>query len=243
MNLDFFYELVGRYGLPAIFFLTMFEGDLTLLLAGVLAHGLSFGEHSYLQVLCAGTLAGVVSDNVAYFLGRGARSRVREYRFYRAVRPRIERLTETFGPLSIFLSKYTYGLRWAACIFYGVARMRYTRFLALSFASCFLWVLTLTGVGYLFHSAIYNLIGDIHQLGIYLLVIVALGVLGFYLAERYWLSKKVEEADPERVQRFEQAAEDALHEIKEEIQEHLPPPLARRSKDAPKTKRTETEGD
>jgi membrane protein DedA with SNARE-associated domain len=241
MDLDFFYELVGRYGLPAIFFLTMFEGDITLLLGGVLAHGASFGEYSFLLVLCTGTLAGVVSDNVAYLLGRGARSSVREYRFYRAARPRIERLTETFGTLSIILSKYTYGLRWASCIFYGVARMPYTRFLLLSFVSCFIWVLTLTGVGYFFHSAIYNLIGDFHQLGIYLLVIVALGVVGFYLVERNWLSKKVEEADPEKIQKLEQAAEEKLHEIKEEIQEHLPTPLTRRTKEPPK--RRETEGD
>lgn len=241
MELQFFNELVGRFGLPAIFFLTMLEGDITLLLAGVLAHGLAFGNYSFAMVLGAGTLGGVVSDNVAYLLGRGARSRVREYRFYLAARPRIERLTGTFGPLSMFISKYTYGLRWASCIFYGVAKMRYSRFLLLSFASCFLWVLTLCGVGYFFHSAIYNLLGDFHQLGIYLLIIVVAGVVGFYLVERFWLSKKVEEADPEKIQKLEQAAEDKLHEIREEIQEHLPP-LARR-KDAPKHKPGETEGD
>ena len=241
MDLQFFNELVGRFGLPAIFFLTMLEGDITLLLAGVLANNQAFGNYSFPMVLGVGTLGGVVSDNIAYMLGRGARSRVREYRFYMAARPRIERLTDTFGPLSMFISKYTYGLRWASCIFYGVAKMPYTRFLLLSLASCFLWVLTLCGVGYFFHSAIYNLLGDFHQLGIYLLIIVVVGVVGFYLAERFWLSKKVEEADPETIQKFEQAAEDKLLEIKEEIQEHLPP-LTRR-KDTPKHKPGETEGD
>ena len=234
MDLDFFYELVGRFGPWAIFFLTMLEGDITLLLAGVLAHGQAFGEYSFLLVLVVGTLGGVVSDNVAYVLGRGARSSVRQYRFYRAARPRIERLTETFGPLSIFISKYTYGLRWAACIFYGVGKMPYTRFLMLSFASCFVWVLTLAGAGYFFHSAVYNLLGDFHRLGVELLVLVAVFVVGFYLAERYWLSKKVEEADPETIQRLEQAAEEKIHEIKEEIQEHLPAPLARRKEPAKK---------
>jgi len=33
-------------------------------------------------------------------------------------------------------------------------------------------------------------------------VIVVVGIVGFYLAERLWLSKKVEEADPERLQEF-----------------------------------------
>jgi hypothetical protein len=113
--------------------------------------------------------------------------------------------------------------------------MPYVRFLLLSFASCFMWVTTLATLGYVFHSAIYNLIGDIHRFPVILLVIIAVGVLGFYLAEKYWLSKKVEEASPETIQKFEQAAEEKLHEIKDEIQDLIPHPLARH-KDAPKQK-------
>ena len=240
MELDTFYELVGKFGLPAIFFLTMVEGDITLLLAGVMAHSAFFGEYSFAQVLVAGTAGGVVSDNIAYGFGRATRSSVCEYRFYRVAHPRIKRLTDKFGLLSIFLSKYTYGLRWAACMFYGVAHMPYARFLLLSFVSCFCWVLVLSSAGYFFSGAIMNLIGDFHKLGIGLLVIVGLGIVGFYLVERYWLSKKVEEADPERIQKLEQAAEEKLNEIREEIQEHLPLAPARR-KEQPK--RNEIEGD
>jgi len=38
MHLDFLYKLIGQYGIYAVFILVMFEGDITLLLAGVLAH-------------------------------------------------------------------------------------------------------------------------------------------------------------------------------------------------------------
>jgi membrane protein DedA with SNARE-associated domain len=223
-----FYELVGQYGLYAIFFLAMIEGDLTLLLAGVLAHGAFFGEYSFVKVVAAGTAGGVAGDQVAYAMGRGFRSSIRDRKFYRAARPRIERLTETFGPLSIFLSKYVYGLRTGSCIFYGVAKMSYARFLPLTIASCFLWVLILSGTGYFFHGIITNFIGDFEHLGKYLLIIVVLGIGGFYLAERYWLSPKVEEADPERVHEFEENVQEKLQELGEEIKEHLPPPLARR---------------
>ena len=240
MDLQIVNDLMYSYGLPAIFVLTMAEGDITLLLAGVLAHGQAFGDYSFAQVLATGTLGGVASDNAAYLIGRGARSGVRKWRFYCVARPRIERLTEKFGLLSIFVSKYTYGLRWGACAFYGVAKMPYVRFLLLSFASCFMWVASLATTGYVFHSAIYNLIGDFEHLGIFLLVVVALGVVGFYLAERYWLSKKVEEADPETIHKIEQAAEEKLHEIKEEIQDILPHPLARHKEAA---KKRNTEGD
>jgi len=241
MDLNFVNELMSRFGLPAIFLLTMLEGDITLLLAGVLAQGHAFGDYSFLQVLITGTLAGAASDQLAYALGRGMRSGVKKYRFYNAARSRIERLTDKFGPLSIFVSKFTYGLRWGACAFYGVAKMPYLRFLLLSLASCFVWVLTLAGAGYIFHTAIYNLIGDFEKFPFILLALVAAGVVGFYLAEKYWLSKKVEDADPARIQKFEQAAEEKFQEIREEIQDILPHTLARK-KDAPK-KKSKAEGD
>ncbi|HEV2883558.1 MAG TPA: DedA family protein [Pyrinomonadaceae bacterium] len=222
MHLDFLYELLGRYGIYAVFLLVMLEGDITLLIAGVLAHSGFFGKHSFLWVLVAGTLAGATSDNIAYLMGREFRKGVRDLRFYRAAQPRMERLTYKFGGLSLFLSKYIFGLRWASCIFYGVSRMPYVRFVLLSFASCFAWVLVLSGAGYFFSGAVMGLIGDFQRLGKVLLVIVVIGIVGFYLVERFWLSKKVEEADPELLQGLEHAAQEKFQDIKQELQEHIP---------------------
>src|SRR5918993_3904024 len=179
MHFDFLNQLLLQYGVYAVFILVMIEGDITLLLAGVLAHSGFFGEYSFARVLIWGTVAGCLSDNLAYFTGRGFCEGVREVRFYRAAKPRLERLTNKFGPLSIFLSKYIYGLRWAACVFYGVGRMPYLRFLLLSFASCFMWVAVLSGAGYFFSGAVMGLIGDFQRLGKVLLVIVVLGIVGY----------------------------------------------------------------
>ncbi len=222
MHLDFLYELIGQYGLYAVLILVMIEGDITLLIAGVLAHSGFFGEYSFARVLIWGTLGGCASDNLAYFAGRAFCEGVREVRFYRAAKPRLERLTNKFGPLSIFLSKYIYGLRWASCVFYGVGRMPYLRFLLLSFTSCFLWVFVLAGAGYFFSGAVMGLIGDFQRLGKVLLVIVVVGIAAFYFAERFWISRKVEEVNPERLQELEHAASDKLQDLREEIQEHMP---------------------
>lgn len=243
MHLDFLSDLIGRYGLYAVFLLVMIEGDLTLLLAGVLAHSYFFGEHSFAWVLLAGTLGGSVSDNIAYLSGREFRKGVRDIRFYRAAKPRMEKLTTNFGPLSIFLSKYIYGLRWASCIFYGVGRMPYLRFVLLSLASCFAWVLILSGAGYFFSGAVIGVIGDFQRLGKVLLVIVVVGVAGFYLAERFWLSPKVEEADPERLQELEQAAQEKLQGLRQEFQEHIPFKQSRRAEQKKRTAVKDSKGD
>jgi membrane protein DedA with SNARE-associated domain len=222
MHLDILNDFIGRYGIYAVFILVMIEGDITLLMAGVLARNSFFGPHSFVWVLLAGTLGATVSDNIAYLTGREFRKGVRDLRFYRAAKPRMERLTNNFGGLSIFLSKYIYGLRWASCIFHGVGRMPYLRFVILSLCSCFAWVLVLSGAGYFFSGAVIGIIGDFQRLGKVLLVIVVIGITGVYLAERFWLSKKVEEADPERLQELEQAAQEKLLGLKQEFQEHIP---------------------
>src|SRR5207253_7522538 len=213
-SLQFLSHLIEQYGLYGVFFLVMIEGDITLLLAGVLAHSAFFGDYSFARVLLWGTLGGCASDNLAYAVGRGFGKTVRGFRFYQAAKPRIERLTNRFGALSIFVSKYIYGLRWASCTFYGVGRMPYLRFLALSAGSCFVWVCLLSGVGYFFSSAVMGLIGDFRHVGKILLVIVIAGVMVFYLIKRLYISKKVEEVGPEKLHDIEQAAVGSLKDLK-----------------------------
>jgi membrane protein DedA with SNARE-associated domain len=223
-SLDFLSQLIEQYGLYAVFFLVMIEGDITLLMAGVLAHSAFFGDSataSFARVLVWGTLGGVASDNLAYLAGRAFGKTVRNFRFYRSSKERMQRLTDRFGTLSIFLSKYIYGLRWASCTFYGVAHMPYVRFLLLSLASCFVWVLILSGIGFFFSTAVMGLLGDFRRLGKALLVIVIVGILGFYLVKRVWLSKKVEEAEPEKLHEIEHAAIEGFKDLKDEIREKI----------------------
>ena len=223
-SLDFLTQLIEQYGLYAVFFLVMIEGDITLLMAGVLAHSAFFGDSataSFARVLVWGTLGGVASDNLAYLAGRAFGKTVRNFRFYRSSKERMQRLTDRFGTLSIFLSKYIYGLRWASCTFYGVAHMPYVRFLLLSLASCFVWVLILSGIGFFFSTAVMGLLGDFRRLGKALLVIVIVGILGFYLVKRLWVSKKVEEAEPEKLHEIEHAAIEGLKDLKDEIREKI----------------------
>ena len=107
--------------------------------------------------------------------------------------------------------------------------MPYVRFLSVSLGSCFLWVFILSGAGYFFSGAVIGLIGDFQRLGKVLLVIVIVGIAGFYLTERFWLSKKVEQANPERLQEFEHAATEKFQDLRQEFQEHIPFKQQRRS--------------
>ncbi len=219
-----FYELFEQYGIYAVFALCTVEGDITLLLSGVLAHSGFFGQWSFLKVYLAGTLGGVVGDSFGYLIGRLFHESVKNYRFYKIAQPRIEKLIEKFGGFAIIISKYIYGIRGAMCLFYGIGRMPYLRFLTLDLISCSLWVLILSGLGYFFSGAITTIIGDFKQIGIALFFIVMIGIGAFYLIERYWLSEKVEEADPktihkieEKIHKVEEVAQGKLHGLSERL--------------------------
>ncbi|MEO8072069.1 MAG: DedA family protein [Acidobacteriota bacterium] len=219
-----FYELFEQYGIYAVFALCTIEGDITLLLSGVMAHSGFFGPFSFLKVYIFGTLGGIVGDSVGYMIGRVFRETVKDYGFYKMTQPRIEKLIDKFGGFAIIISKYIYGIRGAMCVFYGIGKMPYLRFLLLDIISCSLWVLILSGVGYFFSGAITGIIGDFKQIGIALFFIVMVGIIIFYLIERYYLSEKVEEVRPEtifkieeRIHKVEEAAQVKLHDLGERL--------------------------
>ncbi|MBX7062664.1 MAG: DedA family protein [Pyrinomonadaceae bacterium] len=232
------YDIIATYGVYAVFALCMVEGDITLLLSGILANSSFFGNYSFLKVFIFGTLGAMVGDSFGYFLGYRFHRAVEGYRFYQLTQPRIEKLIDKFGGFAIIISKYIYGIRVAMCMFYGTSKMPFMRFLALDAISCSLWVLILSGVGYFFSGSIKTILGDYEKIGIALFFIVMTGVIVFYVVERYWLSDKVEEASPNTVQKIEEkilAVEEAglgtlrdigdrLHFTREPHHEELPDP-------------------
>lgn len=217
-------QLIADYGIYAVFALCSVEGDITLLLSGAMAHSEFFGPYSFIKVVLAGTLGGMVGDIFGYLIGRLFHEKAKHYRFYQMTQPRIERLIEKFGGFAIVISKYIYGIRAAMCLFYGIGRMPFYRFLMLDAISCATWVLILAGLGYFFSGAITGILGNFKQAGIALFFVVLFGIIAFYVIERYWLSEKVEEVDPEtlkgieeRFQEIEDAAQEKLSTIGEKL--------------------------
>lgn len=163
------YELLQRYGLWAVFFGTMIEGDLTLLFAGVLARA---GVFSFGEALLVGTAGGFVGDTISYLIGARFRGKARSLRFYTRAQPRVEKLMRKFGVLSVFIVKYVYGLRTASAIFWGLAHFGFGKFALLTLLSCVVWVGILAGLGFSFATGIEKLIGDLYRVQIILLVVV-----------------------------------------------------------------------
>jgi membrane protein DedA with SNARE-associated domain len=193
-------DLIRQYGLWAVFFGVMIEGDLTLLFAGVLAH---YGLFSLSEALITSTIGGFVGDSISYLIGYTGKEKIKNSHFYRRAQPQLERMCARFGIYSIFLVKYVYGLRTASAIFFGFAHMRFLRrFGPLTLASCAAWAMVLIGLGYFFSGAIGVIVGRVRRAGIVLLVAFGIAcavALTLYLVERYVIARKVPEMEPTHI--------------------------------------------
>lgn len=175
------YELLQRYGLWAVFFGTMIEGDLTLLFSGVLARA---GLFTFEEAFVVGTAGGFIGDSLSYMIGARFRGRARTLQFFVRARPRVEKLMHRFGVLSVFIVKYVYGLRTTSAIFWGLAHFGFLKFAALTLASCVVWVGLLAGLGFTFATGVEKLIGDLKRIQIILLVAVII-IATVYIISRF----------------------------------------------------------
>lgn len=208
-------DLIREYGLWAVFFGVMIEGDLTLLFAGVLAH---YGLFSFGEALLVSTLGGFVGDSASYLVGYRGKEWIKHSRFYLRAQPRLEKLCARFGIYSIFLVKYVYGLRTASAVFWGFAHMRFRRFGPLTLVSCWAWALVLIGLGYSFSGAIGVIIGRVQRMGIVLLVAFAIAcavALTLYLIEVFVVARRVPEMEPIEPPLIHERFHESLHESRE----------------------------
>ena len=58
-------ELIEIYGIYAVFALCTIEGDITLLLSGVMAHSEFFGQYSFLKVISSPESSAELSGTVS----------------------------------------------------------------------------------------------------------------------------------------------------------------------------------
>ena len=133
-------------GLLIGFFL---PGDSLLFVAGALA---ATGGMD-IWVLCAVLLAAaVLGDNTNYWIGHHIGPKVFRWdnsRFFnRAAFDKTHSYFESHGGKTIIIARFLPLLRTFAPFVAGVARMTYARFVALDFLGGFIWIFSLTWLGY-----------------------------------------------------------------------------------------------
>jgi membrane protein DedA with SNARE-associated domain len=149
--MDALEQLLRHYGLLGLFLACALEGDVSLLVAGLLVHLGLFGAPETFLVAVAGL---ITPDILMFWLGRSTSHPHWIGERASNVLHRAGRVLDRFGPLALAVVRVFYGVRNATCYLCGNRKWRFVRFLAGDLLSASLWAGLLIGIGYLFAGSI-----------------------------------------------------------------------------------------
>jgi len=185
-NAPFLENVLVHYGLVAVFVGALLEGDISVILAGVVAH---LGFFDLRAAIVVGAGGGMVADVVCYGVGRARTATIRDSKIYRRVGPLVERLAARIGPWELALARFIYGTRIPSMLFWGVHGLPVVRFVALDFVGCVLWSSAFTSLGFIASDSVALLIGKVKRAEHWLLVSVLL-VAAAVIAMRWWARRR-----------------------------------------------------
>jgi membrane protein DedA with SNARE-associated domain len=178
---DHLQQLLIDYGLVAVFIGSAFEGDFTLLLAGVVAH---LGIFAFPLAVAAGAMGSLMGDLAWYTLGRVRGPRFREGKLYRRVGPTVERLAQRMGPWQLLAARFVYGTKAASMVFWGLHGLSLPRFLLIDTIGCVLGSIVFTSLGYLVSGSATVLMGHVKRFELWLLGAFMVGIIIVFIIDR-----------------------------------------------------------
>jgi membrane protein DedA with SNARE-associated domain len=178
---DHLQQLLIHYGLVAVLIGSAFEGDFSLILAGVVAH---LGIFPFPLAVAAGAFGSLAGDTAWYLLGRLRGPRFREGRLYRRVGPTIERLAKRMGPWELLAARFVYGTKAASMVFWGLHGLTFPRFLLIDTIGCAVGSFVFISLGYLVSGSATALMGHVKRFELWLLGAFLVGVVIVVIIDR-----------------------------------------------------------
>jgi membrane-associated protein len=152
-------------------------GETILLLASFLAY--SEHELHLSWIILVGTVSATLGDNLGYAIGyRGGRPLLERYqrvfRMHAQTLARGDQMFARYGPVTVFLARFVFGMRIIAGPLAGVLKMPWRSFLLFNFLGAILWVTVISCVGYLFGRHWERLVHDLRVVDIAIVIMLAL---------------------------------------------------------------------
>ena len=176
---DYFYFIIFGW--------CILEGELALILAGILAH--SGHVNLYLVIFIAG-LGGFVGDQIYFYIGRyNKKYNQKKLRSQRRKFAIAHLLLDKYGWPVIFVQRYLYGFRTVIPMSIGITRYSAAKFAFINLISAWAWAGITIVLAWYFGEAIWEFIHVIERHW-YIGVPVLLAILGAAL----YTFKKIEKA-------------------------------------------------
>ena len=189
-----FLEWLKEYGYIVLFVWSIFEGELGLIMAGIMSHT---GDMFLPIALLVGALGGFVGDQIYFYIGRFNKRYIhRQLITHRRKFAIAHLLIKKYGWPIIFVQRYMIGMRTAIPMAIGLTKYSAKKFAFINFISALFWASATIIPAYYFGENILNALkwGKAHwYFAIPLLTIVIGGiVLTFKRIENNLLEKRHE---------------------------------------------------
>jgi len=161
--------------------------EVPIVAAGILSRAEVFRWWLALPVILAGVLAG---DAVLYWAGRHWGELLLDWRVVRRVlsRAREERLKAAYrehGAKIVFTARHVMGLRAAAFLTAGIARVPFWKFLVVDAAAAALGIPVSFGLAYVFADQVTGVLRDVHRIERWLTLLAVAAVAAWFALVAY----------------------------------------------------------
>ena len=134
---DLLVSLLKEYGYPILFFWSVAEGELGLVMAGLLCHT---GDMNIFLSIFVAALGGFAGDQIYFYIGRYNKEYTLD--FFREHRRKValaHLLLKRYGWPIIFIQRYMYGLRTILPMAIGTTKYDKKQFAIINLASAVVW--------------------------------------------------------------------------------------------------------
>lgn len=178
-------ELIKTYGYIILFLWCMLEGEMALIMGGILSHT---GDMNVgLAIFIAG-LGGFAGDQLYFYIGRYNKNYItKKLRSQRRKFAIAHLLMKKYGSPIIFIQRYLYGLRTILPMSIGLTRYSARKFAIINLFSAWAWAAITIIPAYFLGEHILDILGIAKEHWYY-----ALPVVGMFLAIVVYAFKKFE---------------------------------------------------
>lgn len=180
------------YGYVILFLWSILEGEMGLIMGGILSHT---GDMQYLMTIFVAGLGGFTGDQIYFYIGRFNKGYIqRKLHSQRRKFAIAHLLLRKYGWPIIFMQRYMYGLRTVIPMSIGITKYSAKQFAVINLLSAWVWAAITVTPAYFFGEQLLNALAVAKEHWYFALPIAGGFLYGIYVyfqkLELYFLQKR-----------------------------------------------------
>jgi membrane protein DedA with SNARE-associated domain len=189
---ELFIGLLKEYGYVILYLWSILEGEMGLIMGGILSHT---GDMQYFMTVFVAGLGGFTGDQIYFYIGRFNKGFIQRKLHTQRLKFAIAHLLlKKYGWPIIFMQRYMYGLRTVIPMSIGITKYSGKKFALINLISAWVWAAITVTPAYYYGAEILDLLAYAKQHWYFALPVAGGFLYGVYAyfqkLERHFLQKR-----------------------------------------------------